>query len=100
GAEGGRGSGATSVLVGGWVPVSTSVRKEYAVSIGRAGHATLGRRLSQDDSKFVELFLRRVARRPGHRIHPGLILREGDCVPQVRLAREDHDHAIDAEGDP
>src|SRR5579871_5783076 len=39
-------------------------------------------------------------RRPGHRIHPGLVLRERERVPDERLVEQRHRHAVDARGDP
>src|SRR5207253_5605828 len=41
-----------------------------------------------------------LARRSGHRIDPRLVLRKRDRVPEVLLAGEDHEHPVDAEGDP
>src|SRR2546423_14493939 len=52
------------------------------------------------DAALAELLLLDLGRRAGHRVEPRLVLREGDGVAQVRLAREDHHHAVDPEGDP
>ena len=43
------------------------------------------------DSQLLQMARIRLARRSGHRIHPRLVLREGDRVPEVLLTGQDHD---------
>src|SRR5438067_5600786 len=57
-------------------------------------------RSDHGDSELFQMLRIRLARRSGHRIHPGLVLWKGDGVPQVLLAGEDHQHPVDPECDP
>src|SRR3954447_15397613 len=52
------------------------------------------------DSELAELFFLDLRRSSAHRIDTGLVLGKGDHVAEVRLAREDHHHSVDPEGDP
>src|ERR1044072_9908014 len=52
------------------------------------------------DSQPAQLRLLHVGGRAAHRIDPGLVLREGDHVAEIRLTREHHHHPVDPECDP
>ena len=80
---------------------ATAARHEQSLSDGGRHVRPCGsRRLDETDAELVELRLRDLGRRTAHRVEPRLVLRERDHVAQVRLAREHHRHAVDAERDP
>src|SRR6202011_2791589 len=64
-----------------------------------AGGRSLFRRLDHSYSELVELFLRDVRRRSGHRIDPGLVLRKRERVADVRLVEERHRQTVDSRRD-
>src|SRR5215475_8213811 len=59
-----------------------------------------GLRLGQADPELSQVPRIRVTRSARHRVDARLVLREGDGVAQIWLAREDHHRAVDAPGDP
>src|ERR1044072_6830252 len=52
------------------------------------------------NSELAQLLLFDIRGRAAHRIDPGLVLREGDHVAQIRLLCVGHHHPVDPEGAP
>src|SRR5262249_61291115 len=51
------------------------------------------------EAKLPQLRRLDARRRPGHRVDPGLVLREGDQLADERLVEERHEHAFHPGGD-
>src|SRR6266550_7964634 len=80
-------------------PCGTGIANKYDGIIGRNSSLPLIGLAPKLNSELAQLFLLDFRRRAAHRIHPGLVLREGDHVTEVRLARKHHHHPVDPERD-